>query len=443
MALMSRRRVLVLSAVLPLIGCFKLDVPPGKLRCDETRYAEPCPEELVCVHGYCELPGAVDIGAVDAATPDAALSDAQVADADGGGGLAAWKYRKQITVSKTMTTGSHQGFPLLVALSGDADLAAHAQPDGDDLVFVLSGATDRLHHEIERYDPVAGDLWAWVRLPVLEDSKDTVLWLYYGNQQVASQQSAAQVWSGGYEAVWHLGDDPTTGVPDATGRHAAGTAVGAPASADGKIGKAVDFDKSCAIDVGTFDVTTGGPTGLTLEAWVFWRDASNHGRIISKAQGKASHDHWWMLGFNAPDQVYQTLDVRVKTGTTGWAGVYLGQTPGGVPAGLWAHYAATWDGSLLRIYRDGNEVSQTCDYIDSQPCPLLAGNLAQDATVPVWIGGNPVDDTPPKRRLDGLLDEVRVSGLARSAEWLATQVRNQGSPSTYLVVGSEEPAPGR
>jgi len=46
-----------------------------------------------------------------------------------------------------------------------------------------------------------------------------------------------------------------------------------------------------------------------------------------------------------------------------------------------------------------------------------------------------------QRRLDGLVTEVRVSNIARSAEWIMTCYNNQYSPSTFCIVGSEQPKP--
>jgi hypothetical protein len=38
---------------------------------------------------------------------------------------------------------------------------------------------------------------------------------------------------------------------------------------------------------------------------------------------------------------------------------------------------------------------------------------------------------------NGLLDELRVSNIARSAGWIATQYNNQSNPATFLSVGAQ------
>ncbi len=76
-------------------------------------------------------------------------------------------------------------FPVLVALQApglrSVALGGHVQqPDGADLCFTLPGADQRLPHYLEAYDPTAGMLRAWVRLPRLAVDAETVLHLRYG-----------------------------------------------------------------------------------------------------------------------------------------------------------------------------------------------------------------------------------------------------------------------
>ena len=91
---------------------------------------------------------------------------------------------------------------------------------GFDLRFELTDGT-KLDHEIERYDPVAGALIAWVRLPTWRFTARLDLQLYYGKPSLAaSEANPAGVWRG-YLAVW----DARTGV-DRTGNGRALTPSG-------------------------------------------------------------------------------------------------------------------------------------------------------------------------------------------------------------------------
>jgi hypothetical protein len=79
-------------------------------------------------------------------------------------------------------------------------------------------------------------------------------------------------------------------------------------------------------------------------------------------------------------------------------------------AGVWTHVAATWDGSMMRLYKDGVEVA-------SQEKGGSA--VAVDPAVSVAIGSQPSDAfaSDPSRVVkffDGLIDEVRIYNRALS-----------------------------
>ena len=38
----------------------------------------------------------------------------------------------------------------------------------------------------------------------------------------------------------------------------------------------------------------------------------------------------------------------------------------------------------------------------------------------------------------GILDEARLSNVARSADWIATEYNNQSSPATFYALGGED-----
>ena len=134
-------------------------------------------------------------------------------------------FRKSITIDHLKFTDASCGatlsnFPVLVSLT-DAELkhVDEATPgnvadlEGDDIIFRSydaatcspSSAPCGLDHEIEKYDPTTGQLIAWVRIPVLNTktaSSDTVIYMYYGNSDVAtSSEDAAGVWDSNYMGV--------------------------------------------------------------------------------------------------------------------------------------------------------------------------------------------------------------------------------------------------
>lgn len=78
--------------------------------------------------------------------------------------------------------------------------------------------------------------------------------------------------------------------------------------------------------------------------------------------------------------------------------------------GVWAHVVATWDGSMMRIYKDGVEVA-------SQEKGGSA--VTVDPAISVAIGSQPSDAfaSDPIRVVnffDGLIDDVRIYERALS-----------------------------
>jgi hypothetical protein len=48
------------------------------------------------------------------------------------------------------------------------------------------------------------------------------------------------------------------------------------------------------------------------------------------------------------------------------------------------------------------------------------------------------DGVTSQRWLNGVLDEARVSNIARSADWIKTEYNNQQSPASFCVVDATE-----
>ena len=90
--------------------------------------------------------------------------------------------------------------------------------------------------------------------------------------------------------------------------------------------------------------------------------------------------------------------------------------------GLWHHVVGVADASGLqmRIYVDGTLRGTTAwDGTSVTGTSELRIGRSTDAALQDWDGG---------------IDEVRVSSVARSAGWIATEYRNQRSPSTFYAL---------
>jgi hypothetical protein len=191
---------------------------------------------------------------------------------------AAWTSRKTIDVSYMQVVGGANltNYPLLVSVT-DPDLAAGAQPSGNDILFTASDGVTKLNHEIESYNPSTGQLIVWVRVPTLSAAFDTLVYMYFSNSAASNQQNPPAVWDTNYVAVYHFGSALAA---DSTANNNTGTLNSVTAVAGQIAGGAASNGGYIDAGNGTSLQITGT---LTLETWVNPNVAT--GRIISKADG--------------------------------------------------------------------------------------------------------------------------------------------------------------
>ncbi len=160
----------------------------------------------------------------------------------------AWTNRIAVTIDRTKVSGTLTNFPVLINLT-NSSLRQYAQADGDDILFTSSDGTTKLSHEIESYSSSTGALVAWVKVPTLTSSSDTILYLYFRNSAASNQQNASGVWDSNFKAVWHLDEDAggtgTSGLyTDSSSNGNAATDYTASTVKTGRIGSGQGFNGS-------------------------------------------------------------------------------------------------------------------------------------------------------------------------------------------------------
>ena len=183
---------------------------------------------------------------------------------------------------------------------------------------------------------------------------------------------------------------------DASGNGNAGTINGATWAAAGKYGKALQFNGTSALVTIPDAASLHLSSGMTLEAWVnpstvdsSWRD------VIYKG-----NDNYYLEGTSTNASVPGAG--MIAGGSHAHA---YGTDP--LPANSWSYLAETYDGSTLRLYVNGSQVAATAH----------TGTIAS-STNPLQIGG----DSIYGQYFAGLIDEVRVYNVARSAAEIQTDM---------------------
>ncbi|MHC4509900.1 MAG: LamG domain-containing protein, partial [Planctomycetota bacterium] len=194
-----------------------------------------------------------------------------------------------------------------------------------------------------------------------------------------------------------------------------GSIVGDPNFVEGlpDYGMALDLDGiDDLVELGKFDVFGQ----ITLAAWIKPDDFEiNDARIISKANEWGGNDHWWMVSTISET----SLRFRLKTDDGQSTATLISDSV--LEAGAWAHVAATWDGSTMRIYKDG--VGSTMriykDGVEVASQAKGGSAVAVDPSVSVAIGSQPSDAFASDpghvaKFFDGLIDEVGIYHRALS-----------------------------
>jgi len=332
--------------------------------------------------------------------------------------LTGWTYRMPITFSGYSRPSALSNFPALVVLNegiGGFLYSDFADPAGGDLRFTDGMDTTELSYEIDTWD-TTGNSYVWVRVPRLAGA-DTMVWAYWGNTSAGSPMYSTNgsTWDSDFVGVWHMSREaPGTGTADLYGDstahgHHGNDQVSASAQG-GVIGPGQELDGGDDyVDVA--DVPELRLTGqLTLETWVKPDVASGTSVAISKKSGwnaSAGYD----------------LELKLSDGNVtvlGGGGDYLRANT--TWDTQWHHVAATIDGTTGQIYRDGN----TLVLNDSTIGALTSGTDA--LTIGRRSGGG--------AHVDGRLDEVRVSRVARSADWLWATWKCAAEPASFAAFGT-------
>lgn len=325
--------------------------------------------------------------------------------------------KKRITIDHTKVAGDLARFPLFVQLA-DPDLA-NARPTGADFAFVAADGITPLAHERERF--ANNELFAWVAVPALSATVDTTLFLYYGDAAAADTQNATAVWDGDFQAVWHLAGTASgnAAVRDSTTKLNHGTDLGVAIDQDGKLAKAVRFDgidDHIRIPIASSLTMTAGLA--TLGMWVKWTQPVNTTfQRLLMSTNTFNNDNRGMEWATNPigEYYYYPSDA---------SGANAVKVAAPFASGTWHHIVVTQDYSTktVRMYLDGAPLTLAVDG--------TATNWLNLTTAAEWHWGG----IPDRARFAGMMDEIRVSKIVRSAAWIATEYANQSSPATFYTV---------
>jgi hypothetical protein len=342
-----------------------------------------------------------------------------------------WPYRQAIVVKDTNRPNSDiSNFPMLVKISGQENsLFRTALENGDDIVFTSSDGSTLIPYEIEKYNSSSGEeeLLAWVKVPMLSSTQDTVIYMYYGNPHASNQQNAEGVWDNSYVMVQHFSETSGQHLDSTVNDNDSNIVNVTTQGGVGKIGGADEFDAvkdyvnipDCGVNC-SLDLTGSG--SITLSAWVYARgpgyEPAKQGGILYKGNRDAGYT-LRADGSNCSNYgditAYGTYPGR-------WSGVC--GTANDLALNGWTYVEYVYNGATADHYLYINGVLESTDNFGS----LINADTADDLKIGTWLS----------RPFNGYIDEVRISNTKRSADWVAASYNNQNDPGSYVEIHGEE-----
>ncbi|MFD1001513.1 DUF2341 domain-containing protein [Ohtaekwangia kribbensis] len=348
-----------------------------------------------------------------------------------------YNYGKTITiqVSQVSGTSNHTDFPVLISVS-DNDLRTTANgghvtnSNGYDIIFYTNDCLTKLDHQIESYAASSGAFVAWVRVPTLSISANTVIHMYYGNSSVTTDPSAAATWNSTYKAVWHFNNtvnDNTANGNNLTDNSTA-TLATAKIAAGRDLNNSTDILSSAAgqylrLANGFF----AGISNFTFEGWVnLDRSSTNWERIFDFGQN--TNINFFLTPSTGTGSPAETR-ARITTNTAAnEQGPVVTNTTN---TGSWIHWAVVLNNTegSLSIYRNGTLLGNSTGI-------TLSPSSIESSTANYFGRSQYGAD----HYIDAKFDEFRISTSARSAGWITTSYNNQNNPSTFYTISSESAA---
>jgi len=377
-------------------------------------------------------------------------------------GLSLWPKYKNIAIN-TKASGADVAtdvakFPVLVRLDATnaADIFADAAAGGADLRFADTAGQER-PFDIEFWDATNKRAAIWVLAGSVKGNDSVAtLRVYWGvdDAEAASDPEAVFDTANGYVAVWHM-NGTTTEKSSTVHEFEATPFGGEPGVNDSAaIGKGRTFDGAQYLQaIGTASSALNMPADgqYTLSAWVRADSVTPTGGgghvIVNKG------DHQWTLatysGSNqAPNRWYEITTKANNTWNQTTTAPRDGDGYAGLPLnahiGTWRYMTGTWDGTtptaaVGKIFIDGN--------LENTTTPDISGNIDQgrSLTRDVHIGAlsnQPANSEEPTGAMErywvGSLDEIRVSRVARDANWIRLEFETQKPGASVVILDTTQ-----
>ena len=332
-----------------------------------------------------------------------------------------WNYKREITINASQISTTTDNFPVLATTTLD-DLKTTANggkvesDNGYDIIFVDDDDSTILNYEREYYASTTGEIVYWIKTDI-SSTTDKTIFMYYGNSSTADLATTTGVWDDNFVMVQHMQETDIDGgagdIKDSTkyANHGTTTSMTTDNQVAGQIGGSLDFNGSN--DYVTHNsISFGDAVPHTYSAWMRWDGGSKqvipfgdavswfHGIDTSRFAGVK--EFWYRTSVQA--RFIPGVDTTV---------LYDG-----------GQRHITWtvtSGRIVTVYIDGTFNGGGYDIPETD---MVYAGIARGTHVADYDW-------------DGIIDEVRISDIARTAGWIETEYNNQSDVGSFMTFGSE------
>lgn len=336
--------------------------------------------------------------------------------------LSNFQYRKKITFNNSAISENLVNFTVpIIFNSSNTDFWGHVQTNGNDTRFIDADNTTELYYEFEKFNHTSDDMVAWVKVPQIDASSTTdYIWIYYGNSTVdfdSYSSRSSNAWDSNYVAVYHFKDGSGSKITDSTLQHNATLYGSGSHWTNGKIGGAYNFDGTndyAIIAASTvFDIST-----FTIEAWAKPNTPTAWADIMGQNDTPSGPTKFQFAAGSASTNLASDFGANNDWHTL--------EAAGALSNNAWNSYADRIDmaNTNQSLWKNGMiAASQTQT---TYPCTYANGSA-------IGIGA----DAFGAQKFKGIIDELRFSNIARSANWMKACYQYQVDQSKFTY-GSEE-----
>ena len=304
-----------------------------------------------------------------------------------------WKQRTAITLNT-----SAAGLPVQQAVaamtvpvrlhSGNFDFLG-AKPDGADLRVVAGDDKTPLKFWIERFDSVNELGVLWVQLPAIAPGTDkNVFYVYAGNEQAAAPAVNAAVFDAATLAAFHFAERDGIASDQSSGLRASAAVA---SEANGLIGPSARLSGTPIVWPASDKIRFPAGASLTIAFWI--KPDAAAGTLY--AQGP--------------------LKIALASGALSAQIGSVSVTGGQIAPGTWSQVVLVTGAGKATLYVNGSQTGQ--------------GDLGAGAAIE--------GDIRAGEGYQGLLDELEISNVARSAQWIKLGYGAQSADAKLVASKSE------